>query len=522
MKAKLRQMADTVSEHEGGINSVLAGTKDRDSAVSPHPGTMVGRGEGRLPHGCERRVTVVLSTLLVAFLFVVTAFGQPVFAESLEEDSILGQISGIAADPIEGDDSSEETQLVETVLQPGNEDIPIEPHLTPKSITSKLERLPDGMRGPQQILKPTSNEKTIFKSTPKANKYQTSHGGYIFQTSNPHIARFTDRLGVTLIDEASFYLSTPDILAIDNPRLIEASSEKYVAAYSMLKGDEIVGIMTIEYDFSEAGPPKTTASVDLQHGLSKFDFRVVWMVDTALDCVLTREGSSQLITSNGVMWLRGADYSNITLGYCEQRHKSRVSVVVDWSDGPGEEISLTRVEEGERPMTRIHVSFPENQQVIDPSLIDGSFIPPERDPFNYDAFYSMQRNTIFLNGYYWAFYVVANIELDQLWYSTSHDGIVWPSMKLAFDLPTEVPACQSQPCRIDSGLDIAGQSSRIVISITFFVFADLYFGVMFGDLLGDKFIYSGISTLPINPGEPDIWIGLMDAQSVAIDSHGNI
>jgi RHS repeat-associated protein len=481
-----------------------------------------GLRQSRLRAKHYDRRSVLLTAGVSIFLLMALAFGEPVYADTLNRSSMVDVPSSISGSLDERSNNPEKNQnggeaSGSAVLDPAFDITTLQ-----DMRSSDSENILRNVHGPQRIRDGTLSEKTKFKSDGGLLIYATSQGTYVFNSSKPHVVRFTDGSGRTLAEEAIFRVFAPDSLAMEGMSILETTEEKHITEQTVLKDGSHVGDLMVAYDFSYVGPPKVTARFNFLPGISRFDFNIVWTIDSRLDCVSTYNSSPNAVTDKGVIFFRGVDHSNISLQYCKQHYKHRPSMVIDWSDGPGEEITLTRIETIEYSITRVSVTFPLNQNTIDPSLVSSSYNPPPYDPYNYDRFYSMQRNIIYLDGYYWIFYVRSDDTVDQLYFSVSSDGLNWGPMRLALDLNEKIAGCDSVNCGIDYGLDIAGRSGMIVISFSFWASTNWYFGVVMGNIAGLWFTNAEISWVPIDQDEIDPFCGLADAQSVIIDSIGQI
>jgi hypothetical protein len=435
-----------------------------------HGDTIVGgdiaasKNHLKVSRSSARRIAGVLTSVITSFLLLSLAIGQPILASPTDSENDLpvdgalaGESSDILDQVIDVDPTQETTVLDDTEspvdVESGKmSDEPGVPEYTDfeSGPDNSIEREPVFTKDFLNIVRHSVND--------GVHKYKTPYGRYVFDEEEPHSAKVVDRRGRILVDAATFYVMAPSRLDIVDSQIAVADEDLFIVQYSAHIEGLSMGLVTTEFDFSVQGPPKITATLDVNSQVPRYDFHIMWEVSSGLDCISTGDRSEELDLDDIVLWLSGGIHASVKLGECDDRNEMGPSLLIDWEDAESEYFEARRTTNEGSDLSQIEVHFQKNQKVIDPELVDNTN-PTE-------SFHSIQRKTFYLNRYYWVFYMDTANEI--IWYSTSRDGLTWNQPSEVISVEDLCPS--GMTCYFNGnpvGLDVAVRSSLIAMTFTF-------------------------------------------------------
>jgi RHS repeat-associated protein len=472
-----------------------------------------------------RRTLGVLTSVVTAFLLLSLAIGQPILASPADSGNSLSVDDDLAeesSDSIGQTGDMERPQMTPIVddtvafdgIESGNVNGgPGVPEYTDfeLGLNDPFKREPVFKKDFTSIVRHSVND--------GVHKYKTPFGRYVFDENEPHSAKVIDRRGRILVDGATFYIMAPSRLDIFDSQIVVADDLRFVVQYSAYHEDRSMGLVTIESDFSVQGPPKITATLDVNPEIPRYDFHIMWEVFSGLDCLSTGDRSEDLDLNGRVLWLSGGIHSNVRMGECDDRVEIGPSLLIDWEGAPSDHFEARRITSEGSVLSKVEVHFQKNQKVIDPELVDGT--NPNESTF------SIQRKTFYLNRYYWAFYLDTTNEA--IWYSTSRDGLSWNQPLEVISVDDLCPS--GMTCFLNgdpAGLDVAVQSSLIAMTFTFEYEGGwphthyVTVGVVYGIARVNELLNIGYTSLPVDEKRLGDDRGINDALSVTIDYDGHI
>gem|GEM_PF-5450674 len=197
------------------------------------------------------------------------------------------------------------------------------------------------------------------------HRYATVAGVYAFPKAAPFLMRHESASGEVLVSGSTFVALPPGLPRLGQVELVNASTYRYEVRYPVTQLGNVVGNVTIAYEFKDDGPPKVTAIVNQSSGMP---FSVAWVSFTV-----------DRVAFNGTATV---DFSNLPAPLRLETQGRRVHVgptmdalnwsrrlLLDWSDADAGLAFAGPFSAGDLNGTAVFVVFPEGMTIVDPIVV---------------------------------------------------------------------------------------------------------------------------------------------------------